>query len=97
MARGVFSVMGAPPRQILPNNLAQGRIDQDPSVPCSQLRDSQDVCALNDMWRWQLDRFLDQMPTEGLPLSILLWISQPVEIGLVWKHLPKVRIVIESM
>jgi hypothetical protein len=97
MARGVFSVMGAPPRQILPNNLVQGRIDQDPSVLSGQLRGRQDVCTLNDVLLWQLDRLLDQMSTEGLPLDIPLWISQLIEIGLVWKHLPKVRIVIESM
>jgi hypothetical protein len=81
----------------LPDNLVQRRIDQDPSVPCGQLRGSQDLCALNDVRLWQLDRLLDQMSTEGLPLDIPLWISQPVEIGLVWKHLPEVRIVIEPI
>jgi hypothetical protein len=89
--------MGAAPRQILPDNLVQGRIDQDPPVPCGQLGGSQDVCALDDVRLWQLDRLLDQMSTEGLPLGIPLWISHPVEIGLVLKYLPEVRIVIESM
>src|SRR5919198_821992 len=93
----VPGVIGATPRQILPDNLTQGRIDQDPSVPGGQLGGSQDLCALNDVRRWQLDRLLDQMPTEGLPLGIPLWISQPVEIGLVRQHLPEVRIIIESM
>ena len=37
------------------------------------------------------------MPTEGVPLDIPLWISHPVEIGLVLQHLPEVRIVIEAM
>ncbi|MDQ3829191.1 MAG: hypothetical protein M3361_07745 [Candidatus Tectomicrobia bacterium] len=43
------------------------------------------------------DRLLDHVPTEGLPPGIPLWISKPVEIRLVLKHLPEVRIVIESM
>jgi CRP-like cAMP-binding protein len=89
--------MGSTPRKILPDNLVQGRIDQDPSVPYGQLGGSQDLCALDDVRLWQLDRFLDQMPMECLPLGIPLWISRPVEIGLVLKHLPEVRIIIESM
>src|SRR5262245_56566973 len=89
--------MGSPPRQILPDNLVQGCIDQDPSVPDGQLRGGQDLCALDDVRRWQLDRLLDQTPTESLPLGIPLWISQPVEIGLVLQHLPEVWIIIESM
>jgi hypothetical protein len=82
---------------MLPNNLVQWRIDQDPSVSCGQLRGSQDVGALDDVRLLQLDRLMDQMPTEGLPLDIPLWISQPVEVRLVLQHLPEVRIVIESM
>ena len=55
------------------------------------------MCALDDVRLWQLDRLLDQLPTEGLPPGIPLRISQPVEIRLVLQHLPEVRIVIESM
>jgi hypothetical protein len=89
--------MGATPRQILPDNLVQGRIDHDPSVPGGQLGGRQDVGALDDVRRWQRDGLLDRIPTEGLPLGIPLWISHPVEIGLVLQHLPEVRIVIEAM
>jgi len=90
--------MGAIPRQMLPDNLAQGRIDQDPSVSCGQLRGSQDVCALNDVRLWQLDSLPKQMPTECLPPSIPLWISQPVGFRRIVLHqLPEVRIVIELM
>jgi hypothetical protein len=93
----VLGVLRAIPRQILPDNLVQGRIDQDPSVPCGQFGGHQDVGALDDVRLVELDRLMDQMPTEGLPPGIPLWISQPVEIRLVRKHLPEVRIVIESM
>ena len=94
---GLLSVMGATPRQILPDNLVQGRIDHDPSVPGGQLGGRQDVGTLDDVRRWQRDGLLDQMPTEGLPLGIPLWISHPGEIGLVLQHLPEVRLVIEAM
>jgi hypothetical protein len=40
---------------------------------------------------------MDQMSPEGLPLSIPLWLGQPVEVRLIQKHLSEVRIVIESM
>jgi hypothetical protein len=93
----VLCVLGSVPREMLPDNLVQGRIDQDPSVPSGPLGSRQDLGALDDVRRWQLDRLLDQMPTEGLPLGIPLWISPLVEIRLVLKHLPEVRIVIESM
>ena len=92
----ILGILSAIPRQMLPDNLVQWRIDQDPSVPCGQLRGSQDVGALDDVRLVQLDRLMDQMPTEGLPLGIPLWISQPVEVRLVLQHLPEVRIVIES-
>ena len=82
---------------MLPDNLVQWRIYQDPSVPGGQLGGNQDVCALDDVRLWQLDRLMDQMPTEGLPPGIPLVIRQPVEVRLVRKHLPEVRIVIESM
>ena len=55
------------------------------------------MCALDDMRLGQVDRLMDQMPTEGLPPGIPLWISHSVEVRLVRKHLPEVRIVIESM
>jgi hypothetical protein len=93
----VLGVLRAIPRQILPDNLVQGRIDQDPSVLCGQFGGRQDMGALDDVRLVELDRLIDQMPTEGLPPGIPLWISQPVEIRLVRKHLPEVRIVIESM
>jgi hypothetical protein len=89
--------MGAIPRKTLPDNLVQWRIDQDPSVPCDQLGGSEDLRSLDDVRLSQLDGLIDQMPTEGLPPGIPLWISQPVEVRLVRKHLPEVRIVIESM
>jgi len=88
--------MGSIPRQILPDNLVQWRIDQDPSVPCGQLGGSQDVCSLDDVRLWQLDRLMDQMPTECLPPGIPLWISQPDEVRLEQQHLPEVRIVNEA-
>ena len=75
---GVLGVLGAIPRQMLPDNLEQWRIDQDPSVPGGQLGGNQDVCALDDVRLWQLDRLMDQMPTEGLPPGIPLGIRQPV-------------------
>src|SRR5438128_11716372 len=42
---------------------------------------------------------MDQMPTEFLPPGILLWINTPgnVRRRIVLKHLPEVRIVVESM
>src|SRR5262245_22389202 len=84
---------------MLPDNLEQWRIDQDPSVPGGQLGSHQAVGALDDGRLWQLERLLDQMPTEGLPLGISLGISQPGEVRrrIVPQHLPEVRIVIESM
>ncbi|MCI0727527.1 MAG: hypothetical protein L0332_12500 [Chloroflexi bacterium] len=93
----VACVMGSIPRQTLPDNLVQGRINQDPSVPGGQLGGSQNLGALDDVRLWQPDSLLDQMPTECLPVGIALWISKPVEIRLVLKHLPEVRIVIEAM
>src|SRR5438093_8386022 len=93
----VLGVLGAIPRKTLPDNLVQGRIDQDPSVPCGQFGSHQDVGALDDVRLLMLDRLMDQMPTECLPPGIPLWISKPVEIRLVRKHLPEVWIVIESM
>jgi hypothetical protein len=56
----------------VPDNLVQGRIDHDPSVPGGQLGGRQDVGALDDVRRWQRDGLLDQIPTEGLPLGIPL-------------------------
>jgi hypothetical protein len=94
---GVLGILGAIPRQILSDNLAHGRIDQDPSVACGQFWGHQDVRAVNDVRLLARDRLLDQIPTEGLPPGIPLWISQPVEIRLVRQHLPEVRIVIKSM
>jgi hypothetical protein len=66
---GILSVMSATPRQIVPHNLVQGRIDHDPSVPGGQLGGGQDVGTLDDVRWWQRDGLLDQMPTEGLPLG----------------------------
>jgi len=62
-------------------------------------RGNQDVCALDDVRLWQLDSLMDQMPTEFLPPGIPLWINTPVEVRrrIVLKHLPEVRIVVESM
>jgi hypothetical protein len=94
---GILSVMSATPRQIVPHNLVQGRIDHDPSVPGGQLGGGQDVGTLDDVRWWQRDGLLDQMPTEGLPLGMPLWISHPGEIGLVLQHLPEVWIGIEAM
>ena len=88
---------------MLPDNLEQWRIDQDPSVPGGQLGSNQDVCAIDDVRFWQLERRMDQMPTEGLPSGIPpgipLWINQPGDVRrrIVLQHLPEVRIVIESM
>jgi hypothetical protein len=81
----------------LPDNLVQGRIDQDPSVPSGQLGGCQDVGALNNVWLRERDRLLDHLLPEGLPPGIQLWISHPVEPWFLRKHLPKVWIVIESM
>ena len=83
---------------MLPDNLEQWRIDQDPSVPGGQLGGNQDVCALDDVRLWQLDRLMDQMPTEGLPPGIPLWIRHPGDVRrrIMLQHLPEVRIVIES-
>jgi len=89
--------MGSIPRKTLPDNLVQWRIDQEPSVPYGQLGGSEDLCSLDDVRLGQLDGLIDQMPTECLPPRIPLWISKPVEVRLVLKHLPEVRIVIESM
>ena len=91
---GVLGVLGAILRQMLPDNLEQWRIDQDPSVPVVNSGVTR-MCALDDaaVAAWRL---MDQMPTEGLPPGIP-WISQPVERRLVLQHLPEVRIVIESM
>ena len=57
------------------------------------------MCALDDVRLWQLERFMDQMPTEGLPLGKPLGIRQSGEVRrrIVLQHLPEVRIVIESM
>ena len=55
IACGVLGVLGAIPRQLLPDNLAQRRIDQDPSVACGQFGGHQDVSALDDMRLLELD------------------------------------------
>jgi hypothetical protein len=55
------------------------------------------VGALNDVRLLESDRLLDYLPTEGLPPGPLLWVRHPVEPWFIWKHLPEVWIVIESM
>jgi hypothetical protein len=84
---------------MLSDNLEQWRIDQDPPVPGGQLGSNQDVSALDDVRLWQLDRLIDQMPTEGLPPGIPLGLRQPGDVRrrIKLQHLPEVRIVIESM
>ncbi len=72
----------------------QWRIDQDPSVPSCQLAGSQDLRSLDDVRLLQLFSLLDQLSTECLPPGIPLWISKPVEVRIVLKQLPEVRIVI---
>ena len=84
-------------RKTLTDDLVQWRIDQDPSVPCCELGGSQDLCALDDVRQLQLCSLLYQTPTECLPPGIPLRIGMPVEVRLVLKQLPEVRIVIQSM
>jgi hypothetical protein len=86
---------------MLPDNLVQGRIDQDPSVPGRQLGGRQDVGVLDDVRLGQLDRLLDQTPTRGLPPGIPLGRRRLVEFSRMALHprhqLPEDQIVIEAM